>query len=138
MIKCNKNEPTPAKEENNSLVIKSGFMCGWGAGQDSLVISSTMIKYVYSVPSNSQVPEIIKERPTTATEWNNILNSINLNNFLNLNYNSCNICFDGCDEWITVKNDSISHQIRFGMGLKIDSIKPLQDILSQLRTEFRK
>jgi hypothetical protein len=103
-----------------------------------LIISSTMIKYAYSVPANSQIPEIKKERPTSAAEWNTIIGSVNLNNFLNLNYNTCNICFDGCDEWISIKNDTISHQIRFGQGFKIDSIKPLQDILSQLRSEFRK
>jgi hypothetical protein len=28
-------------------------------------------------------------------------------------------------------------EIRFGLGFKIDSIKPLQNILSQLRAEFR-
>jgi hypothetical protein len=138
LITCIKKEDNPTIKENSSLVIKAGFMCGWGSGQDSLIISDLIIKYVYSVPANSQIPEINKTRRTTATEWNNILYSINLNNFLNLNYNSCNICVDGCDEWISIKNDSISHQIRFGLGFKIDSIKPLQDILSQLRSEFRK
>ena len=138
MITCNKTENNLSIKDDTSLVIKAGFMCGWGTGEDSLIISSTMIKYVYIVPARSLVPEINKARPTTTTEWNNILNSINFNNFLNLNYNSCNICVDGCDEWISIKNDSISHQIRFGLGFKIDSIKPLQDILSQLRSEFRK
>ena len=120
------------------MIIKAGFMCGWGSGEDSLIISNTTIKYVYFVPAKSQIPEINKSRQTTTTEWNNILNSINFSNFLNLNYNSCNICVDGCDEWIFIKNNSISHQIRFGLGYKIDSIKPLQDILAQLRSEFRK
>jgi len=137
LITCNKNEDNSLIKDNSSLVIKAGFMCGWGSGQDSLIISSKTIKYFYSVPANSQIPEINKTRSTTPAEWNTILNSINLNNFLNLNYNSCNICVDGCDEWISIKNDNISHQIRFGLGIKIDSIKPLQDILSQLRSEFR-
>jgi len=138
LITCNKTEFNRTIKVNNSMVIKAGFMCGWGSGEDSLIITSTTIKYVYSVPAKSQIPEINKERQTSTSEWNNILNSINLDNFLNLNYNTCNICVDGCDEWISVKNDSMSHQIRFGLGLKIDSIKPLQDILSQLRSEFRK
>jgi hypothetical protein len=135
---CSKTENNPIIKDNASLVIKAGFMCGWGAGEDSLIISATTIRYVYTVPSKSQIPEINEERQTTPAEWNNILNSVNYNNFLKLNYNSCNICVDGCDEWISIKNNSISHQIRFGLGLKIDSIKPLQDILSQLRSEFRK
>lgn len=138
LIGCSKTENNPTIKENNSLIIKAGFMCGWGSGEDSLIISNTTIKYVYSVPAKSQIPEINKSRQTTTTEWNNILNSINFSNFLNLNYNSCNICVDGCDEWIFIKNNSISHQIRFGLGYKIDSIKPLQDILAQLRSEFRK
>jgi hypothetical protein len=133
VVSCNKKED----KDNATLVIKAGFMCGWGSGQDSLVISSTRIQYVYYVPANSQIPEVNKARPTTPDEWNNILNSINFNNFSNLHYNSCNICVDGCDEWISIKDNSINHQIRFGLGLKIDSIKPLQDILAQLRTEFR-
>jgi hypothetical protein len=124
-------------KENPSLIIKAGFMCGWGSGEDSLIISSTLIKYVYSVPGRSSTPEISKTRLTTDTEWNNILDSINISNFLNLNYNSCNICTDGCDEWISIKNDSVYHQIRFGLGYKIDSIKPLQNIISKLRSEFR-
>jgi hypothetical protein len=137
LIACNKTNDSPTIKENSSLVIKAGFMCGWGSGEDSLIISSTMIKYVYTVPAKSPIPEINKTRLTTTTEWKNILDSVNISNFLNLNYNSCNICFDGCDEWIFIKNDSISHQIRFGLGFKIDSIKPLQDLLSQLRSEFR-
>lgn len=138
LIACNKTNDNPMIKENPSLVIKAGFMCGWGSGEDSLIISSTVIKYVYSVPAKSNISEILKTRHTTTTEWNDILNSVNISNFLNLNFNSCNICVDGCDEWISIKNDSISHQIRFGLGFKIDSIKPLQDILSQLRSEFRR
>jgi hypothetical protein len=100
VVTCIKKEDNPTSKDNAALVIKAGYMCGWGSGQDSLIISSKMIQYVYSVPANSQIPEVNKARPTTPAEWNNILNSINFNNFLNLHYNSCNICVDGCDEWI--------------------------------------
>lgn len=137
LVNCSKTEDNPMIKHNTSLVIKAGYMCGWGSGQDSLIISSNTIRYVYSVPARSQLPEINKERQTTAAEWNNILNSIDYTTFSKLNYNTCNICVDGCDEWITIKNSSVSHQIRFGLGLKIDSIKALQDLLAQLRSEFR-
>lgn len=138
LIDCDNKEDNPEIQLNSSLVIKAGFICGWGSGEDSLIITSTMIKYTYTVPAKSHIPEINQSRPTSPDEWDDILNSINIRNFLNLNYNTCNVCVDGCDEWISVKNNSISHQIRFGMGNIIDSIKPLQDILSQLRSEFRK
>ena len=113
-------------------------MCGWGAGEDSLYISNTIIKYVYYVPANSNLPKIKKTRFTTAAEWDSIVNSVNFNYFLKLNYNSCAICVDGCDEWIAIQNDQISHQIRFGLGGKIDSLDKLQNILSQLRSEFNR
>jgi hypothetical protein len=138
LISCHKPDNISLNKENSSMVIKAGFSCGWGSGEDSLIISSKTIKYVYSVPAKSHDPEINQTRFTTTTDWQNITNAININNFLKLNYNTCNICVDGCDEWIYIKNDSVSHQIRFGLGLKIESIKPLQDILSQLRSEFRK
>jgi len=124
--------------EESPLKIRAGFMCGWGAGEDSLYISNTVIRYVYFVPAQSRLPKINKTRTTTDAEWANILNSLDLNNFVKLDYNSCNICFDGCDEWIKIQDDQISHQIRFGMGSKIDSISDLQTILAQYRSEFNK
>jgi hypothetical protein len=65
LITCNKKEDNPKIKEDTSLVIKAGFICGWGSGQDSLIISGTMIKYFYSVPANTQIPEVNKARPTT-------------------------------------------------------------------------
>ena len=138
LISCRKTENVDLNQENSSMVIKAGFVCGWGAGEDSLIISSKRIKYVYSVPAKSNIPEINQTRSTTSADWEKITSSINLKNFLRLDYNTCNICVDGCDEWISLKNDSIFHQIRFGLGYKIDSIKPLQDLLAQFRSEFRK
>jgi hypothetical protein len=132
---CEKQEN---KSNTNALKIRAGFMCGWGSGEDSLYISNTVIKYVYSVPAQSGLPKINKTRATTETEWANIINSLDLDNFIKLNYNSCNICVDGCDEWIKIQDDQISHQIRFGMGSKIDSISDLQTMLAQYRSEFNK
>lgn len=137
LCSCNKSAVDDLKKDDSSIIIKAGYMCGWGSGEDSMIITSRMIKYVYSVPGRSPVPVINKRRLTTASEWNNLLNSINTSDFFIQNYNSCNICVDGCDEWIYVKNNSISHQIRFGLGLRIDSIIELQNILGQLRDEFR-
>jgi len=136
---CEKPEhKSNINKEESPLKIRAGFMCGWGTGEDSLYISNTVIKYVYYVPAESRLPKINKTRTTTEAEWDNILNSIDLNNFVKLDYNSCNICVDGCDEWIKIQNDQISHQIRFGLGSKIDSISDLQTILAQFRSEFNR
>jgi hypothetical protein len=129
-----KHSPSTA----SSLKISAGFMCGWGSGEDSLIITKSEIRYVYTVPSRSSVPEINKTRPTTTEEWDRIVNSVNFSVFSGLDYNSCNICVDGCDEWISIMNGSSTHKITFGLGLNIDSISELQSVISQLRSEFRK
>jgi hypothetical protein len=138
LVGCKKQENYPVFKEESPLKIKAGFMCGWGSGEDSLYISNTVIKYVYYVPAKSLLPKFKQTRATTEAEWINILNALDLNKFIKLNYNSCNICVDGCDEWISIQDDLISHQIRFGYGSKIDSICDLQTILAQFRSEFSK
>jgi hypothetical protein len=135
---CEKQKEYNINREESTLKIRAGFMCGWGTGEDSLYISNSVIKYVYSIPAQSNIPKINKTRATTDDEWVNILNSLDLDNFLKLNYNSCNICVDGCDEWIKIQDDRVSHQIRFGLGAKIDSISNLQTLLAQYRSEFKR
>jgi hypothetical protein len=131
---CKKSESTP----DSDLIIKAGFACGWGSGEDSLEISKTTIKYVFYIPARSNKPVIDKSRAVSESEWKEILNNINFDDFVKLNYQSCNICVDGCDEWISIRDIKISHEIRFAKGLKIDSISKLQNKLEQLRSEFNK
>jgi len=123
---------------NSDLIIKAGFMCGWGSGEDSLEISQSTIKYVYYIPSQSRVPIINKTRSVSVSEWTEILDIVNLEEFLRLNYQSCNICVDGCDEWISIQDDNLSHNIRFGKGFQIDTISRLQTKLAELRAELSK
>ncbi len=129
-VGCNKNEGT------SGLTIRAGFACGWGAGEDSLEISRSGIKYVYYVPSKSSSALIRTSRSVTASEWNEITEIVNMDSFGRLNYNTCNICVDGCDEWIYINNGRISHSIRFTKGQEIESISELQKKLAELRAEF--
>ena len=131
---CKKTELIPT----SNLTIKAGFICGWGLGEDSLIISQTLIKYVYYIPAQSHFPVINKSRSVPESEWTEILNNINLDDFVKLNYQSCNICVDGCDEWISIKDDILSHSIRFDKGLQIDTISKLQAKLAESRSEFSK
>lgn len=122
--------------DSSEMNISAGFVCGWGSGMDSLFISRDSINYRYWVPASSADPVIKKGRAVTETEWKEILSYVNLSEFLNLDYQSCNVCFDGCDEWISVKNDNISHKITFEKGLEIKDITRLQAKLAALRAEF--
>jgi len=122
---------------DSGLIIKAGFVCGWGSGTDSLEISQTTIKYEYYIPAQSYVPIINKSRSVSDNEWKEIVNAINIDGFFRLNYQSCNVCVDGCDEWIFIQNGKVSHKITFGKGLEIDTISKLQNKLTELRREFK-
>ncbi len=121
---------------NSSLIIQTGFVCGWGAGTDSLRITGTTIRYVYYIPQNSPIPQILKTRSVTVKEWEEIQNCVQYDLFTKLNYNSCNVCFDGCDEWLQIQNENLTHKITFGKGMKIDTISKLQLKITALRAEF--
>ncbi|MFD2287108.1 hypothetical protein GJU39_10695 [Pedobacter petrophilus] len=125
------------KINHADLVIKAGFICGWGSGQDSLEISSRAIKYTYATPRTSSA-KIKKTRSVSNSEWDEIVNAVNVDDFQKLNYQTCNVCFDGCDEWISIEKNNFSHKITFTKGTKIDSISKLQVKLEQLREEFKK
>ncbi len=121
---------------SSNLIIKAGYTCGWGAGTDTIEISKTAIRYVYYIPKKSEFPQIIDTKTVPDSEWTEILKCVNIEDFVKLNYQTCNVCVDGCDEWISVQEGSIYHKITFDKGLTIDSIGKLQNIISQLRTEF--
>ena len=121
---------------NSEMNIKAGFVCGWGSGMDSINISRNSITYKHWVPATSPDPVINKARPVSESEWKEILSYVNLVEFLDLDYQSCNVCVDGCDEWISIQNDNISHKITFEKGLEIKDITRLQAKLAALRAEF--
>jgi hypothetical protein len=125
-------------DDNSGLTINAGFACGWGAGEDSLEISRSEIRYVFYIPSKSGEALIRTSRNVTAIEWDEITEAINMDTFVKLNYNTCNICVDGCDEWISIENGTLSNSIRFTKGQDIETISLLQKKLAELRTEFNK
>jgi hypothetical protein len=123
-------------DDSLNLTIKAGFACGWGSGEDSLEISRNEIKYVYFVPSKSPEAVIRTSRNVTESEWNEITEAFNMDEFSRLDYNTCNICVDGCDEWININDGRKAHNIRFTKGQGIPEISKLQKKLADLRAEF--
>jgi hypothetical protein len=134
MMSCKNSTPDPLNESN--FKIKAGYICGWGAGIDTLEIANQTVRYVYYVPRKSAKAQILKTRKLTDQEWTELKNSVNWSQFIRLNYKTCNVCFDGCDEWIALQNGDFSHQITFSKGLKIDTINTLQAKIAQLKSEL--
>jgi hypothetical protein len=130
-ISCNK------EKETSGLIIVEGSVCGWCAGSDSVIISEYKINYrnMHSCDHHaySKVSHIEK------SEWDKLTGIIDFDEFNNIHLNTCNVCVDGCDKWITLRNGSYSHTIRFGYqdSAAIQSIKPLVDKLDSIREAFR-
>lgn len=124
--------------QTDGLVIKAGFVCGWGSGTDSIQITPTAIHYRFFVPRESNQPKVDKTRAMAKGEWEELQSRVNLQEFNQLDYNSCNVCFDGCDEWIALQLGDSEHKITFGKGLAIESIRSLQEKLAQYRNELGK
>jgi hypothetical protein len=121
---------------DGDVILEAGYACGWGAGEDSLVITQTQVKYLYYVPQKSSHAVIETTRAITSSELTEIKNAIDMPTFNNLDFNTCNICFDGCDEWITLYEGDVSHKIRYSYGQQIESIAKLQGIIARIKAEF--
>jgi hypothetical protein len=130
-ISCNKDK------EISGLTIVGGSACGWCTGMDSVIISEKLINYRYMNPCDhkacSKVSHIDK------SEWDRITGIIDLDAFNSIRLNTCNVCVDGCDQWITISNGSYSHTIRFGYedSAAVLTIKPLVEKLDSLMEVYR-
>lgn len=125
--------------ENKKLEITIGTVCGWCVGEDSLVIDEDKIHYDYNGKYCSSSNEIKMDTLTDKKEWDDLVSILDLNKFQKIDVNSCDICFDGCDTWITVRQGPYYHHIRFGMGdsAAIRPIRPLINKLDSIRGRFR-
>jgi len=126
------------ENHENGLKIEAGFVCGFGSGTDSIRISNSKINYVYYVPGNSPKAIIDTSMVISKSQWADMTKGIELKEFWLLDYNSCGLCVDGCDERIEIQNNGNSHAIRFPMGLEIDSIGHIQAILRYVRQSLNK
>jgi hypothetical protein len=130
------------KEEENSgayedLVISTRYACGWCGGLDSLIITKNDLYYCYY---NFCFDSVHRKNETTgADEWEDLVDAMDLNEFLKLNMDRCNICADGCDTWINIETDTVSHSIRFGYqdSAEIIKITPFIEKLDDIKVRLR-
>jgi hypothetical protein len=133
-LSCNKDKDM----ELSGLTIVGRSACGWCAGSDSVIITEYNINYRLLLPCDHHAYSRVSHM--TKTEWDELTGLIDLDAFNSIHLNSCNICVDGCDTWITIRNGSYSHTIRYGYqdSAAIEPIKPLADKLDSIRESFRK
>jgi hypothetical protein len=133
----NKNNDNNRYLSDNDLIIKTGIVCGWCGGADSLIINIQEIEYSYYLPCDEEYGN--KKETTKEEIWNSLLSVLDLKEFLKVDLNVCNVCVDGCDKWIYIENDTISHRISFwdDDSLEFKNIKPLIDELEKIRNGYR-
>lgn len=120
---------------NSNFVIYSGVICQPFSGLtvDTLQISQNGVRYVSYFQGSTWVLNKTKILSISSNEWTNIANSINIKGFEKLQYNACGRCSDGCDNWLKIKNDTMSHQIYY--DAPIDSLTKLQSYITQYRNQ---
>jgi hypothetical protein len=123
--------------EQSDLVIKTGTVCGWCSQNDTLIISGKTFRYVNFIQCSNTNPSVKKTGQLATTETELLLNELDFQEFKKLDLNSCNVCFDGCDDWISIKNGAETHTIRFSRNdPKLQPIKSFVDQLSAIKARY--
>jgi hypothetical protein len=122
-ISCNK------EKETSGLTIVGGSECGWCGGADSVIISEYRINYRNMNPCDHHAYSKISH--LEKSEWDELTGMIDLDAFSSIHLNTCNVCADGCDKWITISKGSYSHTIRFGIQDSV-TVQPIMALVQKL------
>ncbi|HEX2394958.1 MAG TPA: hypothetical protein VHI78_06395 [Bacteroidales bacterium] len=119
----------------NGLFIIAGSICGWCAGTDSVVITSEIITFEFA---NCDV-KLSETKETEESEWSELKNSINLEEFKKINLNTCYVCADGCDYWVEIRSATFRHRIRYGQqdSSAVSKIQPFLRKVHSIRASFK-
>lgn len=117
-------------ETGADVLIKTGTVCGWCSKNDTLTISETRVNYVDYKNCSTTNPAVNKSGQLTTAELNELLGKLDFDELKKLELNSCNVCADGCDDWISYKNGSQTHTIRFSRN--DPKLAPIKDFVDQL------
>lgn len=122
--------------EEKGLIIKMSFACGWCGGADSLIITQDVTIYNYKDPCGDN--DLSDKTNTKSEDWKELNELLNFDEFEAITVNSCDVCFDGCDTWISVKSDDYNHEIRFGHNdsVVIGTILPFIQKIGDIRSRF--
>lgn len=125
------------ENSNSDIVIKTGTICGWCTVNDTLTIVGNDVRYVNYANCSNTGPSVKKSGKLTSTELNALINLLDFEELKKIDLNSCNVCFDGCDDWISYKSSSQSHYIRFSVNdPKLKNIQAFVDELNRVKSKY--
>ncbi|HTG56734.1 MAG TPA: hypothetical protein VL943_10735 [Niabella sp.] len=124
---------------NGDLTISISTVCGWCTGGDSLVINAGKSVYQCS-PSCDPAQEKEYAVVTDKKQWNELVSLLNQEEFKKININLCNVCADGCDVRVTVKNKNFIHSISYGGSSNeaVATVRPFLEKLEAISAAYKK
>jgi hypothetical protein len=126
-----------ATDSNSKLIVKTGTICGWCAVNDTLSIQGDSIRYVNYTGCSNVRPAVEKKGQLLTGELDELLSKLDINELIKIDLNSCNVCVDGCDDWIFFDNGVESHYIRYGKGdPKLEMIRTFVDELNAIKARY--
>lgn len=130
---CSEKEP----EISDSNQIKFGTVCGWCAGEEFILVSSSKVEYHRIIPCGEDAGNTTKSIDYCSCEWDVLISSFDFELFNTLEYNECNVCADGCDEFLQISFDNNSHEIRYSPTTTVEGMEDLQELLQDLLETMR-
>ncbi|MGE9313533.1 hypothetical protein ACLOAU_17920 [Niabella sp. CJ426] len=124
---------------NGDLAISISTVCGWCTGGDSLVINAGKSVYRYS-PSCDPAQGTETSISTDKKQWNELVSLLNQQEFKKININLCNVCADGCDVRVTVKDKNDIHSISYGSSSNeaVATVRPFLEKLEAISAAYKK
>lgn len=130
-------ETIEEKSKGAEFIVKTGTVCGWCAVNDTLTINGNTVRYVNYANCSTTSPSVQKNGQLEPSELNDLRTKLIFSEFKKLDLNSCNVCVDGCDDWISFSNGSDSHSIRFSRNdPRLQPIKSFVDQLNQIKAQY--
>ncbi len=135
---CQKNQASKEQslKNNTQWTFSSGTICGWCAANDTLEISTSHSTLVARRDCQSTVVDTMAK--TQQQQYQNLLSHLHEQQFKAINLNTCNVCADGCDFWVTIQNGLSSHTIRFGPqdSAQVATVLPLLNELKKIQADL--
>jgi hypothetical protein len=120
--------------DEETTIIKYGTVCMMGS--DSLTIEGNDLWYAYV--SYFDDKRVNKHEIMSEAEKESLFDALDYNEFANIHLNSCFVCVDGCDDWISIKDNNKAHKISYAYydTLGISTIEEFIDQLDLLKSKF--
>ena len=125
------------KINNSDVMIKTGTVCGWCTLNDTLTITGNSVRYVNYANCSTNKPSIEKSGQITKIELDALLAKLDFAELKKLDLNTCNVCADGCDDWISYRKGTEMHSIRFTRNdPKLQFIQTFIEQLYAIKSEY--